>query len=63
MLVVPALNPVSIPAALIVATAGAPELQLPPGVASVSEMVLLSQTLPGPDMLAGNAVTLMVCSV
>lgn len=46
----------------MVATAGVPELQVPPDVASVSVMVVPLQTVPGPEIAAttGRAFTVIV---
>jgi hypothetical protein len=41
----------------MVPTAVLPDIQLPPGVASLSNMLLPAHTPPAPEMGMGNAVT------
>ena len=57
---VPAAKPVTTPPALIDATSGAPELQLPPGVKLDMGTVLPTHTVAAPTMVAGSAVTVSV---
>jgi hypothetical protein len=63
MAAVPAVKPVTTPLALIDATSGAPELQLPLGVILDMVIVLPTHTVPEPAIVAGSAVTLSAAVV
>ena len=66
MVAVPIETPVTRPALLTVAMPGAPELQAPPVVASVREVVPPAQRLPAPVIVPADAadaftVTTIIC--
>ena len=63
MVVVPATTPVTRPAELMVATAGFPELQLPPLVEFTYSIVPPSHTADAPAIGAGNAVMVTAITV
>jgi hypothetical protein len=60
---VPATNPETTPEGLTVATDVVTLVQLPPEVASVSEVVLPAHTYKVPEMEEGNEFTLTVKAV
>src|SRR3954468_10717578 len=59
MLALPAVSPLTVPAASTDATVGVPVLHEPPGVALVSPVVSPSHTCVEPVMSAGKAFTTM----
>ena len=60
MSTVPAVTPVTIPELFIVATETSELDHVPPDVASVKEIVLLTQTLPDPVIAATAGIALIV---
>ena len=63
MVVVPAVMPVTLPAASTVPTAGVALTHVPPGVNPVSDMVLPVHTIVGPDIGPADGVELTVTTV